>query len=114
MAAMAGLILGLVPRLDGGVVALQGIGRGGVETISFFPSEVVVIVSAAAAVLLVKVMVTVVDVLLGFGATILGSNKARRCATETLQPNKLLSDILDTNGSLFGSDFLTVGTFALV
>lgn len=116
IAAMAGLILGLVPRLDGGV-SLLGIGRGGVVILrteaSFFTSEIVAIVSVAAVVVLLKVMVTVV-VLLGFGATILGSNKARRCATETLQPSKLLSDIFGTNGSFLGSDFLRVDSFALV
>jgi len=82
------LVLGLVPRLEGGVDALQGIGRGGVLITSTTDSSVAslsaVVEVTVAGVVLVRDMVTVV-VVIGFlfccRVTIFGSNNARRCAT---------------------------------
>jgi len=80
-----------VPRLEGGVDALQGIGRGGVLITSTVDSSVAslaavveVLVITVAGVVLVRDMVTVV-VVIGFLlcclVALFGSNNARRCAT---------------------------------
>jgi len=90
-ATTAGLPRGRVPHLDGGVVLLHGIGRGGVvitsstgSLCSFSAATVAVVSVVLVAVVLVRDMVTIV-VVVGFLICCLGamffSNNARRCAT---------------------------------
>lgn len=86
-AAIAELIRGRVPRLDGGVVKLLGMGRGGVvttisDTDSLFSSSETVdtAVETTGVVLVIDIVtiVVVVGLLLVFWVEIFCSNNARR------------------------------------